>query len=372
MGLEGWFTVAVLAVMLVLLALDRLPPSLVVLGATVTFMITGVITREEAFAGFANPAPITVAALYVLAFAAQKTGLLAPAVTKLLGDGRGWRAIARLTVPVAGASAFVNNTPLVAMLIPDVVSWAQRKKVSASKFLMPVSYAAILGGVITLIGTSTNLVVSGLMEEATGEPFSLFEITPIGLPVALVGLAVMIALMGRWSRRGAASTRRRTFASSRSRWRWSAAVRWRAFRSPTAGYATSTPCSSSRSSGTAGSSPRWRPKSCSRPTTAWCSPARSTRSSTCSGRRVSAPPSTRTTWRSTAPGHTFYEAVVGRASPLVGQTLKEADFRSRFQAAVVAIHRARREGERQAGRGRAASRRHPAGAGRARLQAGLG
>ena len=88
MGFDGWFTVAVLAVMLVLLGLDRLPPSLVVLGATVTFMITGIITRDEAFAGFANPAPITVAALYVLAFAVQKTGLLSPGVSKLLGDGQ--------------------------------------------------------------------------------------------------------------------------------------------------------------------------------------------------------------------------------------------------------------------------------------------
>jgi di/tricarboxylate transporter len=197
LGIDGWFTVGVLVVMLVLLALDRMPPSLVVQGATATFMITGIITREEAFAGFANPAPVTVAALYVLAFAVQKTGLLSPGVSRLLGDGQGWRALGRITVPVAGASAFLNNTPLVAMLIPDVVSWAQRRKISASRFLMPISYAAILGGCVTLIGTSTNLVVSGLMEQATGEPFSMFEITPIGLPVAVVGLVVMLALMAR-------------------------------------------------------------------------------------------------------------------------------------------------------------------------------
>jgi di/tricarboxylate transporter len=342
-GLEGWFTVVVLMVMLALLALDRLPPSLVVMGATITFMLTGVISRAEAFAGFANPAPITVAALYVLAFAAQKTGLLSPAVTRLLGDGKGWLALTRLTVPVASASAFVNNTPLVAMLIPDVVSWARRKKVSASRFLMPVSYAAILGGLITLIGTSTNLVVSGLMEEATGEPFSLFEITPIGLPVAVAGLAVMIALIGRLvpERRSVAEVEifreftvtmevvgggpldGVTIADGGLR-DLNAVFLVEVVRDGRviAPVAPDTELEADDRLVFAGKVDQIVDLQ------------------RAPGLRSAEYPHYLAV---DSPGHTFYEAVVGRSSPLVGQTLKEADFRSRFQAAVVAIHRAGEE-----------------------------
>ncbi len=340
MGLEGWFTVAVLAAMLVLLAIDRLPPSLIVLGATITFMISGVITQEEAFAGFSNPAPITVAALYVLAFAAQKTGLMAPAVSKLLGDGRGWRAMARLTVPVAGASAFVNNTPLVAMLIPDVVSWAQRKKISASRFLMPVSYAAILGGVITLIGTSTNLVVSGLMEEATGEPFSLFEITPIGLPVAAVGLAMMVLLMGRLvpERRG---------VYEEENFREFTVTMEVVGGGPLDGLSVTD--GGLRDLNAVFLVEIVRDERV-------IAPVAPEEVLEADDRLVFAgkvdqivdlqrAPGLRSAEHPhylavDSPGHTFYEVVVGNPSPLVGQTLKEADFRSRFQAAVVAIHRA--------------------------------
>src|SRR5690606_4265718 len=135
-----------------------------------------VIDPAAAFSGFANPAPITVAALYVLAAAAQKTGLLAPVTARLLG-GHERGAMVRLLLPTAGASAFLNNTPLVAMLIPDVVGWAQRRGLSASTYLLPLSYAAILGGTVTVLGTSTNLVVSGLLQDAGQPALGLFEIT---------------------------------------------------------------------------------------------------------------------------------------------------------------------------------------------------
>ncbi len=339
MGFDGWFTVAVLVAMLVLLALDRLPPAMVVLGTTVTLMISGIITEEQAFAGFSNPAPITVAALYVLAFAAQKTGLLSPAVSRLLGDGTGWRAVARLTAPVAGASAFLNNTPLVAMLIPDVVSWSQRKRISASRFLLPVSYAAILGGCITLIGTSTNLVVSGLMEETTGEPFSLFEITPIGLPVALVGLAVMIAFVGRVipERRGVSEVENfREFTVTMEVVGGGpldgVTVTDGGLRDLNAVYLVEI---ARDGRVIAPVDPDTELEANDRLVFAGkvdqiVDLQRAT------GLRSAEHPHYMAV---DTPGHTFYEVVVGRSSPLVGVTLKEADFRSRFQAAVVAIHR---------------------------------
>lgn len=186
-------TIAVLVGVLGLLASNRFPPAGVVLAGTVTLLVTGVIDTTEAFAGFSNPAPITVAALYVLARAADKTGLLTPVTGKLLGGRTPRVALARLVAPTACASAFLNNTPLVAMLIPDVVRWAQRHKISPSRFLLPLSYAAILGGVVTVLGTSTNLVVSGLLEASGESPLGMFEMAPVGLPVAVIGLAVVVS-----------------------------------------------------------------------------------------------------------------------------------------------------------------------------------
>jgi di/tricarboxylate transporter len=100
--------------------------------------------------------------------------------------------MARLLVPTAVASAFLNNTPIVAMVAPSVLSWAQRTRRSPSKWLMPVSFASILGGLLTLIGTSTNLVVSGLLEASGAAPLGLFEIGLVGLPVAGAGLAFLV------------------------------------------------------------------------------------------------------------------------------------------------------------------------------------
>lgn len=197
MSADAWITAAVLVATLAALALTRYPPAAIVLAATVGLMVIGVIDPTQAFAGFANPAPLTVAALYVVARAAQKTGMLTPLTGKLLGEHRGVAAMARLSVPTAAASSVLNNTPLVAMLIPDVVAWARRQRVSASTYLLPLSYATILGGTITVLGTSTTLVVSGLVEERGQEPFGVFEVTKVGGPVAVVGVAVLVLVSSR-------------------------------------------------------------------------------------------------------------------------------------------------------------------------------
>ena len=198
MTLDAWITLAVVAASLALLVRDVLPPAVVLLGAAITLMVTRVIEPEAAFGGFANPAPLTVAALYVLARAVEVTGALDPLLLRLLGNGEehgSTRALlARLLLPVAGASAFLNNTPIVAMTAPQVASWSEQRGRSAAPLLMPLSFAAILGGVITSIGTSTNLVVSGLLVDRGLAPFGLFEITRVGLPVAVVGVVLLVAL----------------------------------------------------------------------------------------------------------------------------------------------------------------------------------
>jgi di/tricarboxylate transporter len=193
MGWEAWLTLAVAVVVLYVLARDLAPASITLLGSVVLLLVAGVVDAEQALAGFSNPAPVTVAALYVLAGAVQQTGVLESVVGRLLGGAGGPRTLlARIVVPTTAASAFLNNTPIVAMVAPPVARWADQRHLPPSRFLMPVSYAAILGGCITAIGTSTNLVVSGLLVEAGLPPLALFELTPVGLPLAVLGGLVLV------------------------------------------------------------------------------------------------------------------------------------------------------------------------------------
>ena len=195
MSWEAWLTLSVVALAVVALARDYFSPALTFGAAVVILMVADVVTPEQAFQGFSNPAPITVAALYVLARAVEKSGALQPLVQATLGKGRTLRgALARLTIPVAASSAFLNNTPIIAMLSPQVAEWADQRGDSVSRYLMPLSFAAILGGMTTLIGTSTNIVVSGLLQAEGYEPFTMFELTRIAFPVAVVGLAITILM----------------------------------------------------------------------------------------------------------------------------------------------------------------------------------
>ena len=197
MDWQAWFTLAIVAAMFVAMVRGLAPPVAIV-GAVVVLLVAGVIDEKQAFAGFSNPAPLTVAALYVLARAVETTGALQPMVRAAVGDGDGRTgSLLRLLIPSAAASAFLNNTPIVAMLMPIVSDWSERRQVPPSRFLMPLSFAVILGGVVTTIGTSTNLVISGLLEASGREPFGLFEITHVGLPIALVGVVVVSLLAPR-------------------------------------------------------------------------------------------------------------------------------------------------------------------------------
>lgn len=201
MTLDAWLTLAVIVGVLLLLVRTRLSPALVIFAATVSLLVLGVIDTSQALSGFSNPAPFTVAALYVVAAAVQKTGALTPILQRTLGD-KGWvrRPLLRVLPPTAIASAFLNNTPIVAMLIPQISAWADRRQVSVSKLLMPLSFAALLGGMTTLIGTSTNLVVAGQMSAAGLEPLGFFEIGAIGVPVAVLGIVTIVALAPRMLR----------------------------------------------------------------------------------------------------------------------------------------------------------------------------
>jgi di/tricarboxylate transporter len=164
-------------------------------AAVTVLMLTGVLSVADALSGLANPGLATVGVLYIVAAGLVNTGAAHALGTKFLGLPRSTAAAQiRLMLPAAAASGFLNNTPMVAMLVPVVEEWGRRCRISLSKLMIPLSYATILGGMLTLIGTSTNVVVYGLvLEETTLGPMGFFEIGFVGLPCAIVGLVYMVA-----------------------------------------------------------------------------------------------------------------------------------------------------------------------------------
>ena len=197
MSMDAWIAVGIVAAVFGALAWGRFPTYLVVLAGLVVILATGIITPAAALAGFGNPGLWTVALLFVVAAGLSQTGALGVILLRLLGRPRtALQAQLRLALPVVTGSAFLNNTPLVAMLMPVVLDWCKAARIPPSKVLLPLSYTAILGGLCTLIGTSTNIVVSGLWMKRGHEALGLFEITKLGVPCALGGLAYLL-LVGR-------------------------------------------------------------------------------------------------------------------------------------------------------------------------------
>lgn len=194
MTLDAWITTAVLAVAIVLLVTDKASTVVVMGGAVIALLLGGVIDEDQAIAGLGSESAITIAALYVLAGAASATGALGGVVDRIL---RGTGSVARLCFGTILISPWVPNTPLVALFAPRVVRWARLNQRPASRYLMPLSYATVLGGVVTVIGTSTNLVVSDVLEQAGRDRLGVFEITPVGLPVAVAGVIVLAVLAPR-------------------------------------------------------------------------------------------------------------------------------------------------------------------------------
>jgi len=196
MGWEAWFTVALIVFLVAVLTLTRISPDVVLLGGVTLLLAVGILEPFEALAGLAQEGMVTVGVLYVVVAGVQNTGGLAWIVQHLLRRPTSLRgALARVTAPVAGMSAFLNNTPVVAMMIPAVADWAKKIRIPVSKLMIPLSYGAILGGICTLIGTSTNLVVNGLVLSETDLPgLGMFTITWVGLPCALAGGAYLLLI----------------------------------------------------------------------------------------------------------------------------------------------------------------------------------
>ncbi|EGD83649.1 TrkA-C [Salpingoeca rosetta] len=203
---QGIVTLCLLGVMLVAMAKELAPPDMLMMGILVLFVPMGIITINEAVEGFSNTGMLTVAVLFPVAAGVQLTGAVEP-LRRLLErrtrPARGELAsvpkvLSWIMLPIAALSAFLNNTPVVAMMIPLIEKLGQRIGVAPSKLLIPLSYASILGGTCTLIGTSTNLVVVGLVSERVeGFSMGIFEIGQVGLPVLFAGIAYVLLLAAR-------------------------------------------------------------------------------------------------------------------------------------------------------------------------------
>ena len=217
MSHEVWITVSVLIIVLVMLVFTRRSPDVIIWGGVGLLLLAplpgdggtwriGVLTAHDALAGLANEGVVTIAVLFIVVAGLTKTGGMNWLAQRLLGRPQSLAAAqARLMVPAAAMSAFLNNTPLVAMLLPVVGDWGRSIRQSPSKLLMPLSFASILGGACTLIGTSTNLIVNGwLIEYQTASDPSvahpglgMFEVAVVGVPITLIGIGFVL-LTTRW------------------------------------------------------------------------------------------------------------------------------------------------------------------------------
>jgi di/tricarboxylate transporter len=193
MTAQGFFVLAIVLVMIVALAKEVMRPGLILFSALIFLMTFGIINATEVLAGFSNKGMITVAILFVVSEGITQSGALNRLATAFLPRRRGniRSLFFRLMFPISFISAFLNNTPIVIIFAPIVKKWAENLNLSSQKFLIPLSYATILGGVCTLIGTSTNLVVHGLMLDNGFAGFSMFELGMVGIPLAFTGYLYM-------------------------------------------------------------------------------------------------------------------------------------------------------------------------------------
>ncbi|MEE8060116.1 MAG: SLC13 family permease [Pseudomonadales bacterium] len=196
---EAIQTLSIIAACFGMLVFSRFPADAILIGGVALLLLLDIITAEEALAGMSNEGMATVAVLFIVARGLAQTGVVGWISQSVLGRPKNTAAAQlRLMLPVAGLSTVLNNTPVVAMLVPAVSDWAKRNSLSVSQLMMPLSYAAIVGGTCTLVGTSTNLVINGMLTEQIGTGgLAMFDLAWVGVPCVVVVVAFTIGF-SRW------------------------------------------------------------------------------------------------------------------------------------------------------------------------------
>ncbi|WP_375553648.1 SLC13 family permease [Roseovarius mucosus] len=194
MSLDQIFVLALVAVVFLSFVKEVYPPEVTALAASAALLATGIIETRDFLTVFSSSAPITIAMMFIISAALERTGVLTIVGDLLKQQARGsfLRAMLLMMVGTMGASAFMNNTPVVILLTPIMISVAASVGVAPSRMLIPLSFAAIFGGTLTLVGTSTNILMSGVAQEAGQPSITMFEMTLPGLIFAGVGMAYMI------------------------------------------------------------------------------------------------------------------------------------------------------------------------------------
>ena len=195
MTLEMLFVLVMIIIMLMLLLFEVIRADFVVFLFLVIFLMTNMISTEDALSGFSNEGLMTILLLFIVASAIEKHGVIEGVIYKLLGDNTSPRmALLKLLPPVGVSSGFLNNTPIVLALTPVIKDWALKRGFSPSKFLIPLSYITIIGGTLTLIGTSTNLIIHGLLISDGKEGYSFFQLAPVGIFILIAGLIYLVTI----------------------------------------------------------------------------------------------------------------------------------------------------------------------------------
>jgi di/tricarboxylate transporter len=195
---DQWIVIGVVAALMVVLYLDLARPVVAFLVANIVLLMASINDSVDMLAGFANEQLMVVMLLLVISDVIQKTNIIEYLFSRFFKDGISLRGfLVRMVPGVSFVSGVINNTPLVAMLLPYVNNWALRNKISPSKVLIPLSYATIIGGTLTLVGTSTNLVVNGLLQEQGAKPLGMFDFTLTGLCVGVVAVLYLIFFTGK-------------------------------------------------------------------------------------------------------------------------------------------------------------------------------
>ncbi len=340
---DAWITVAVTLLAIVAMVGQWLAPEVALLVAVTLLMGIGILTPPEALGAFGSDALLSVGALFVVAAAVRRTGFLTVVADALFGRDERKEPLLRVMVPAAGISAFLNNTPIVAMFTPAVLDWCKRHGVAPSRLLMPMCYAVTLGGVCTLVGTSSTLVVDGLMREQGLRGIGMFEITPLGVAAAIGGVFVM------WvSARFLLADRRDPVAVLDADRRQYIVEMLVEMTSPLAGRTIAEAglrqlpglflMNIERAGtflGPVGPDERLAPadRLVFTGVAATIADLR---------RFVGLSPAPEAHYDPTAVSrrNRLYEVVISAASPIVGFTIKDASFRRRYDAAVIAVHRA--------------------------------